>query len=137
MKIVISADMEGTTGVVEWIHVSRRTTPTPHGSSAAEYGWARLTMTREVNAALEGAMAAGADQVIVNESHDGMRNLLPEELHKDALLINGAHKQLSMVQGVDEPGRRRHYLHWLSRQGRARPMECLPTPTPGSCRTCA
>ena len=103
MKIVISADMEGTTGGVEWIHVMPPDHATPQGSSAAEYSWARLTMTREVNAAIEGAMAAGAEQVIVNESHDGMRNLLPEELHLDALLINGAHKQLSMVQGVDEP----------------------------------
>lgn len=103
MKIVISADMEGTTGVVEWIHVQPPDHATPPGSSAAEYAWARLTMTREVNAAIEGAMAAGAEQVIVNESHDGMRNLLPEELHKEALLINGAHKPLSMVQGVDEP----------------------------------
>jgi len=103
MKIVISADMEGTTGVVERIHVQPPDHATPPGSSAAEYGWARLTMTREVNAAIEGAMTAGADQVIVNESHDGMRNLLPEELHKEALLINGAHKRLSMVQGVDEP----------------------------------
>ncbi len=103
MKVVISADMEGTTGVVEWIHVEPPDHATPVGSSAAEYGWARLTMTREVNAAIDGALASGADQVIVNESHDGMRNLLPEELHRDAMLINGAHKRLSMVQGVDEP----------------------------------
>ena len=61
MKIVISADMEGTTGVVEWIHVQPPDHATPIGSSSAEYGWARLTMTREVNAAIEGAMAGGAD----------------------------------------------------------------------------
>ncbi len=103
MKIVISADMEGTTGVVEWIHVEPPDKANPVGSSAAEYAWARMTMTREVNAAIEGALAGGASEVIVNESHDGMRNLLPEELHQDALLINGAHKRLSMVQGVDEP----------------------------------
>ncbi|MFS8531195.1 M55 family metallopeptidase [Sphaerobacter thermophilus] len=104
MKIVISADMEGTTGVVEGIHVRPPDQANPAGSSAAEYGWARLTMTREVNAAIEGALEAGAEQVIVNESHDGMRNLLPEELHREALLISGVHKPLSMAQGVDEPG---------------------------------
>jgi len=104
MKIVISADMEGTTGVVEWIHVMPPDHATPQGSSAAEYAWARQTLTREVNAAIEGALAGGAEQVIVNESHDGMRNLLPEEMHKEALLISGAHKRLSMAQGVDEPG---------------------------------
>src|SRR6185312_16453129 len=68
------------------------------------YAWARKTLTYEVNAAIEGAVAAGAEEVLVNESHDGMRNLLPEELHREALLISGAHKQLSMAQGVDEPG---------------------------------
>jgi D-amino peptidase len=104
MKIVISADMEGTAGVVEWVHVQPPDHANPVGSSGAEYAWARLTLTREVNAAVEGALAAGAEQVIVNESHDGMRNILPEELHQEALLINGAHKPLSMVQGVDEPG---------------------------------
>ncbi len=104
MKIVISADMEGTAGVVERVHTSPPDHANPPGSSAAEYGWARVTMTQEVNAAIEGALEAGAEQVIVNESHDGMRNLLPEQLHHDALLISGAFKPLSMAQGVDEPG---------------------------------
>ncbi|HLI51432.1 MAG TPA: M55 family metallopeptidase [Thermomicrobiaceae bacterium] len=103
MRIVISADMEGTAGVVNWVHVTPPDQANPPGSSAAEYGWARLAMTREVNAAIEGALSAGADEVIVNDSHDGMRNLLPEELHLDALSISGFEKPLSMVQGVDEP----------------------------------
>ena len=79
MKILISADMEGTCGVSSWTQV----TPPEYGeagSSGVEYERARLRMTREVNAAIEGALDGGASEVIVNDSHDGMRNLIPEEL---------------------------------------------------------
>jgi D-amino peptidase len=61
-------------------------------------------MTAEVNAAIEGALAGGAEEVIVNDSHDGMRNLIPEELHPSCRFISGNDKALGMVQGVDLPG---------------------------------
>jgi D-amino peptidase len=105
MKILISADMEGTCGVSSWVHV----TP-PEGAGAGEpanqteYERARLRMTREVNAAIEGALAGGADEVIVNDSHDGMRNLIGEELHPEAQFISGNDKFLGMMQGVDLDG---------------------------------
>ncbi|HEX2212176.1 MAG TPA: M55 family metallopeptidase [Mycobacterium sp.] len=103
MKVLISADMDGTCGVVSWVQVMP---PEYVGagqmSSTVEYERARMRMTREVNAAVEGALAAGADEVIVNESHDGMRNLIPEELHPDIHFINGSDKQFSMMQGIDE-----------------------------------
>src|SRR5215218_2847545 len=104
MKVLISADMEGTCGVVSWVQV----TPPEDGGgvpiSQVEYDRARLRMTREVNAAIEGALAAGADEVIVNDSHDGMRNLIPEELHPDCRFISGNDKPLGMMQGVDLAG---------------------------------
>lgn len=104
MKVLISADMEGTCGVVSWVQV----TP-PEGSGGeptnqAEYERARSRMTREVNAAIEGALAAGAEEVIVNDSHDGMRNLIPEELHPSCRFISGNDKLLGMMQGVDLDG---------------------------------
>lgn len=105
MKILISADMEGTCGVSSWVHV----TP-PEGASAGEpanqteYERARLRMTREVNAAIEGALTGGATEVIVNDSHDGMRNLIGEELHRDAQFISGNDKFFGMMQGVDMEG---------------------------------
>lgn len=105
MKILISADMEGTCGVSSWVHV----TP-PEGAGAGEpanqieYERARLRMTREVNAAIEGALAGGATEVIVNDSHDGMRNLIGEELHTEARFISGNDKFLGMMQGVDVEG---------------------------------
>lgn len=102
MKILISADMEGTTGVSSWVHVS-----SPEGGGLAnqsEYDRARYRMTREVNAAIEGALAGGATEVIVNDSHDGQRNLIAEELHPECRFISGNDKPLGMVQGVDLDG---------------------------------
>lgn len=102
MKVLISADMEGTCGVVSWVQV----TPSESGDSPTnqgEYDRARLRMTHEVNAAIEGALAGGADEVIVNDSHDGMRNLIPEELHPVCQYISGNDKVLGMMQGVDIP----------------------------------
>ncbi len=103
MKVLISADMEGTCGVTSWIQVM----PPEYGqqpASLTEYERARLRLTREVNAAVEGALAGGAEEVIVNEAHNGMRNLIPEELHPSVRFITGNDKQFGMMQGIQEAG---------------------------------
>ncbi len=101
MKILISADMEGTCGVVSWVHCEAPELGAVI-SNQSEYDRARLRMTMEVNAAIEGALAGGADEVIVNDSHDGQRNLIPEVLHVDARYINGNDKLFGMMQGIDQ-----------------------------------
>ncbi|MDQ3167526.1 MAG: M55 family metallopeptidase [Chloroflexota bacterium] len=104
MRVVISADMEGTCGVVSWVQVMPPEETGGTGpSSTVEYERARLRMTREVNAAVEGALDGGADEVIVNDSHDGMRNLVPEELHPACRFVSGSDKPLGMAQGVELP----------------------------------
>lgn len=93
--------MEGVCGVASWVQV----TPPENGgeaTSTAEYERARLRLVREVNAAAEGALAGGATEVIVNDSHDGMRNLVPEELHPEVRFISGSDKALGMMQGIGE-----------------------------------
>jgi D-amino peptidase len=103
MKVLISADMEGVCGVTSWVQVM----PPEYGSeptSTVEYERARARLTREVNAAVEGALAAGAEEVIVNEAHDGMRNLVPEDLHPEVRFITGSDKVFGMMQGVQEDG---------------------------------
>ena len=103
MKVLISADMEGTCGVTSWVQVR----PPEYGnppSSQTEYERARLRMAREVNAAVEGALAGGAEEVIVNEAHNGMRNLIPEELHPSVRFITGNDKNFGMMQGIQEAG---------------------------------
>lgn len=92
MKVFISADLEGIAGVVHGEHVRR---------DGREHDRARKLMTAEVNAAIEGALEAGAQKIVVNDSHGTMRNILPEELHEKAELITGSPKPLSMMQGID------------------------------------
>jgi D-amino peptidase len=92
MKILIAADMEGITGVVDWDHV------TP---GHEEYPRFRRLMTGDVNAAIRGAFEAGADEVIVSDGHDGGRNLLIEELDPRVRLNTGSPTPLAMLQGVD------------------------------------
>src|SRR5216117_1534929 len=96
MRVYISIDMEGIAGVV---HESQTDPTTP--AFAAEYGRFRRLMTAEANAAVEGALAAGATRVLVNDSHWFMRNLLAEELHQSAELVSGDPKPRSMVQDID------------------------------------
>ena len=105
MKVLISADMEGTCGVVSWTQVMPpEVVGAGEPTSQDRYFRTRQRMTAEVNAAVEGALAGGADEVIVNDSHDGMRNLVPEELHPDVRFITGNDKPLGMMQGVDLAG---------------------------------
>src|SRR5256885_13074450 len=96
MRVYISVDMEGIAGVV---HESQTDPTSP--AFAAEYGRFRRLMRAEANAAVEGALAAGATRVLVNDSHWLMRNLLAEELHQAAELVSGDPKPRSMVQDID------------------------------------
>jgi D-amino peptidase len=93
MKIYISADMEGVVGVV---------TNEQLGPQGFEYARFREFMTQEVNAAIEGAVAAGAMQIVVSDSHGNGQNLLIEKLPKDILLVRSWPRPLMMMQGVDE-----------------------------------
>src|SRR5262249_39597554 len=56
----------------------------------------------EVNAAIEGAVAGGATEIVVNDSHANMRNLPPGQLLGGASYISGSHKPLYMMQGLDD-----------------------------------
>ncbi|MHB8306365.1 MAG: M55 family metallopeptidase, partial [Vulcanimicrobiaceae bacterium] len=94
MKIYVSCDMEGTAGVCSWEQVDAR-------NNTPEYSIYRRYMTGEVRAAIEGARAAGASEVLVNDSHGPMRNLLFDQLPDDLRVIFGNRKPFSMVQGLD------------------------------------
>ena len=88
MRVYISVDMEGVAGVV---HEDQTDPIDPR--HAGEYNRFRRLMTAEANAAIEGALAAGAERVLVNDSHWLMRNLLAEELHPAAELLSGGPKR--------------------------------------------
>lgn len=93
MKILIATDMEGITGVTTWDHV------TP---GHAEYARFRKLMTQDVNAAIRGALEAGADEVVVADGHWNGSNILIEELDPRARLNSGSPSPFSMMQGIDE-----------------------------------
>lgn len=97
MRVYLSVDMEGIAGVV---HEDQTNPIDPR--CAGEYGRFRRLMTAEANAAVEGALAAGATRVVVNDSHWLMQNLLAEELHPAAELTAGSSKPRSMLEGIDE-----------------------------------
>src|SRR5262249_2284832 len=92
MRVLISADMEGATGVTGWNDVEP-------GQPA--FDRFRRLLTADVNAAVAGALEGGATDVVVNEAHDGMRNILIEDLDDRAALISGLHKPLVMMAGIE------------------------------------
>jgi D-amino peptidase len=85
--------MEGISGVV---HIDQTKT------NGQDYNRVRKLMTAEVNAAALGAFDAGAKEVVINDAHADMRNIMIEELDSRIQLISGDLKPLSMVQGVED-----------------------------------
>ncbi|PLR76568.1 aminopeptidase [Bacillus sp. V3-13] len=93
MKLYVSVDMEGISGLVDHTHVD---------SSKHNYERGREIMTAEANHVITTAFNNGCSEVIVNDSHSKMNNLLVEKLHRDTQLISGDVKPFSMVQGLDD-----------------------------------
>jgi len=91
MKILISADMEGATGV---------TWPADVEPGTEQWQRCRVMFTSDVNAAVAGLFDGGATEVLINEAHASMRNLLLESLDERAAMLTGRHKDLTMVEGI-------------------------------------
>ena len=92
LRVFISADMEGITGVVNAAQL---------GPGEFDYERFRKLMTAEVNAAIDGALAAGASKITVADSHGNGLNLLPDELNPKARLIRSWPRPLEMMEGVE------------------------------------
>ena len=109
MKVFVSVDMEGASGVTTWDDVV---------PGRMFYQQSRSLLTRDVNSAIEGALVAGATEILVNEAHDGMRNLLLDELNPEARVIRGFRgKRLAMMEGVDESFDRAFLVGYHARAG--------------------
>ncbi|MCA1788315.1 MAG: M55 family metallopeptidase [Thioalkalivibrio sp.] len=94
MKVYISVDMEGVSGVVHPEHT---------GWNGRRHHEARMLLTGELNAAVDGALAAGASEVLVCDSHSNGRNVILEDLHPEATLLWGRqNRTLGQVHGIDE-----------------------------------
>lgn len=90
-KIYISVDMEGIAHVVN----------AQTGPGQFDYERGRKLMTAEVNAAVEGCLAAGAGEIIVSDSHGNAQNIIPEDLNEKALLIRSFPRSLLQMEGID------------------------------------
>ncbi len=93
MKVFISVDMEGIACVTHTDHVKME---------GGEYEAARKWMTAEVNAAVEGALEAGATEIVVSDGHGYMRNLLPDEMNEEVTLVRGTPRPLLQMEGLDD-----------------------------------
>ncbi len=94
MKIYISADIEGVTGVTHWDEADRL---------KPDYAEFREQMTAEVAAACEGAMQAGSSEIWIKDAHASGRNLIGSRLPRKTRLIRGwSGHPFSMVQELDD-----------------------------------
>lgn len=93
MKVYISADIEGISYVTNWNETEL---------SHAEHAQAAAQMTKEVLAACEGAIAAGAKEIYVKDAHDSARNILTDKIPEQVTLIRGwTNTPESMMAGID------------------------------------
>lgn len=94
MRVYISADIEGITGVSQWEETHK-------GSSA--YTHYCEQMTKEVAAACQGAIEAGAEYIMVKDAHEDGKNLIHSKLPKEAKILSGwSNHPYSMIEGLDE-----------------------------------
>lgn len=80
MKLFISSDIEGTTGITAWDETEW---------SDPRSLYFREQMTREVTAACEGAADAGFGEIWVKDAHDSARNIIPDRLPENVKLLRG------------------------------------------------
>jgi D-amino peptidase len=93
MKVIISVDMEGISGIVDGSETGR---------DNVEYQRGRSLMVADVNAAIDGVLEVEPKaEIYVSDAHGGMRNILPEELNEKAVLIRGTPKPLTQISGID------------------------------------
>lgn len=93
MKVYLSADIEGITGITSWSETER---------SKSDYVKFAQQMTNEVKAACEGAINAGADEIWIKDAHDSARNLEVIDLPQNIKLIRGwAPHPFMMMQEID------------------------------------
>jgi D-amino peptidase len=109
-RVFISVDMEGIGGIG---------TPAMTNANGKDYALGRRLMTDEVNAVIAAILARGPAQVLVNDSHGDMQNLLHAELDSRVTYIQGAVKPVGMVEGLDSTYDAAIFLGYHARAGTA------------------
>jgi D-amino peptidase len=111
MKIFISADIEGVSGVAAWEDVKE---------GGPEYAASRRQMTAEVRAACEGALAAGAKEILVRDAHGSARNIIHADLPRQARLVRAwSGGPMMMMDGLTRDFAAAVYIGYHARAGSA------------------
>ena len=109
MKLFISADMEGISGIIDPSYIDP--------DIGTNYQRGRKFMTHDVNAAIEAALECGISEIVVSDSHHKMNNILLEELHPKAKLLTGSPRDFSMMQGLDASFHVAFFIGYHARHG--------------------
>lgn len=110
MKVFISADIEGVTNTTIWEETDK---------DKGVYAPAARQMTAEVRAACDGAIAAGADYILINDAHDYAVNLDLSQLPECAEVIRGwTGSPYAMVDGIDRRFDAAMFIGYHSAAGR-------------------
>jgi len=109
MKVIISVDMEGISGIVDGSQTGR---------DKAEYEKGRALMVADVNATIDGILEVDpGTEIVVSDAHGGMKNIQPEELNEAALLVRGTPKPLTQMAGVDDSFDAALFVGYHSKKG--------------------
>jgi len=111
LKVFISVDMEGISGIVHGNQTSR---------DQPEYEKGRALMVGDVNAAIEGVLALGKAEIVVSDGHGSMMNLKPDELNENAVLVRGSPKPLTQMAGIDRGFDAALFVGYHSKRGTMR-----------------
>ena len=110
MKVFISADIEGITGIGNWNETDK--------GFPTEYTWFQKQMTAEVSAAAAAAIQAGATEILIKDAHDSGRNLILDQLPELVKVVRGwAGHPLSMIQELDDSFDALMFIGYHSRAG--------------------
>lgn len=109
MKLFISADMEGISGITDPSYIDPE--------KGINYSRGRKFMTHDVNTVIEAALDCGVTEIVVADSHHKMNNILLEELHPKAQLLAGTPRDFSMMQGLDSSFDVAFFVGYHSRHG--------------------
>jgi D-amino peptidase len=108
LKVFISVDMEGISGIVH---------PNETGADQQAYELGRTLMIGDVNAAIDGILALGDAKIVVSDGHGSMRNLKPEELNATADLVRGSPKPLTQMAGINREFNAALFIGYHSKKG--------------------
>ena len=108
MKVFISVDMEGTSGLERLEEIFR---------GLPGFDRFRQVMAGDANAVVMGAIDGGATEIVVSDSHGYMCNIHPDDLVPGVQLNSGMRRQWCQMKGLD-PSFDADSPSWVSRKGR-------------------